>query len=536
VNSFGLSVSGANVGIRHAFRIRLEEAINRYPTLTAEVQFDDSMPIETILQSVGSDVSWDCPVGSSALGARGLPLRLFHGILTSVEVTSGRLWLTAHGAAALLDQIERTRSYGGELDAQPVHQLAGIAGLLRTVQSKELLDVPAHQLLQYGETDWAFLLRVAATCGRAIVAQPAGLRVLDERVERVYDIEGRLLQEQSTSSAFVAPALDTVFWDVSTGETCTGPTRSRPGAIQSPLLSETVRACERRVEHGRTTVPLNCPGSLVGDVELSSRLHRGRMGRVLGRRAIISDAGPRAGDAVRLPFACASEDQPRRSSPHPLESEPLLVTQRVLDYDASNGSQPLLNRIQCAVAAAGLGACQASPPAPGLTCWLGQVAETRLSEKRHAGRVRVSFPWNARSQPGSPQSWEGVWCLVVQPCAGQTQGVLCLPRVNDWVAVVLDPASTAPPIVLGAVYNGAAACNVGKASLTPDEQRVLLWAEGGAQILARCSKDGSSLSLSLKDQEGKSQATLRLVSTGTAELTADTLQFVCNTASFQKKP
>jgi hypothetical protein len=108
--------------------------------------------------------------------------------------------------------------------------------------------------------------------------------------------------------------------------------------------------------------------------------------------------------------------------------------------------------------------------------------------------------------------------------------------VNDWVAVVLDPASTAPPIVLGAVYNGAAACNVGKASLTPDEQRVLLWAEGGAQILARCSKDGSSLSLSLKDQEGKSQATLRLVSTGTAELTADTLQFVCNTASFQKKP
>ncbi len=79
----------------------------------------------------------------------------------------------------------------------------------------------------------------------------------------------------------------------------------------------------------------------------------------------------------------------------------------------------------------------------------GVVTDTDDPDK--LGRVKVRFHWNVKG--GSPAQPE-VWVRVLTSHAGGKKGLYCLPEVDDEVLIGFEHGNPALPLVLGSLYNG----------------------------------------------------------------------------------
>ncbi|MBN9411491.1 MAG: type VI secretion system tip protein VgrG [Burkholderiales bacterium] len=120
----------------------------------------------------------------------------------------------------------------------------------------------------------------------------------------------------------------------------------------------------------------------------------------------------------------------------------------------------------------------------------------------HLGRIKVWHPAQRR-HPQAPEA--SIWVRVVQPWAGNQQGVLLLPRAGQEVMLGYEGGDPDRPIVLGSVYNGAnlPGWNLpGQHALSGFRTREL--GEGGGN-----SAGGRSNHLAMDDTKGEIQVQLK---------------------------
>lgn len=71
-----------------------------------------------------------------------------------------------------------------------------------------------------------------------------------------------------------------------------------------------------------------------------------------------------------------------------------------------------------------------------------------VNDPEALGRIRVSFPWMAESEPRS------TWARIAAPMSGPERGFFFLPEVDDEVLVAFEHGDLRFPYVLGSLWNG----------------------------------------------------------------------------------
>lgn len=67
------------------------------------------------------------------------------------------------------------------------------------------------------------------------------------------------------------------------------------------------------------------------------------------------------------------------------------------------------------------------------------------------GRVKVKFHWNVK---GGSKAEPEIWVRVLTPHAGEMKGFFCLPEVDDEVLIGYEQGNPSLPLILGSLYNG----------------------------------------------------------------------------------
>jgi len=131
----------------------------------------------------------------------------------------------------------------------------------------------------------------------------------------------------------------------------------------------------------------------------------------------------------------------------------------------------------------------AGVPAPGwlATPLLARVTSLNDPEGRNRVQVRLLL---LHPDDGDAAL---LWARVVAPMAGDDRGLFCLPDVDDEVLVVFAQGDARQPLVVGGLWNGAAA--------SPAD------IDGGRHTTKRLrSKNG--ITITLKDEDGQEQLVL----------------------------
>jgi uncharacterized protein involved in type VI secretion and phage assembly len=137
------------------------------------------------------------------------------------------------------------------------------------------------------------------------------------------------------------------------------------------------------------------------------------------------------------------------------------------------------------------------PPAWAAAAFLATVVSLDDPDRRNRVQVRLL------AFDGVAQQDTTAWARVVAPFAGDNRGAFMLPDVGDEVMVVLAQGDARQPLVVGGLWNGAAA--------TPADTQ-----SGGVNRYKRIrSKNG--IVITLDDMDG--QETLRLETPGGQTLT-----------------
>ena len=375
---------------------------------------------------------------------------LFAGLLLRLafEVSGGgpRLTIECHDAALRLTGPRRTAIYTEMSDSDAIGAVLRRAG---GVTAGDLGPGGAAQpmLVQYGASDWDFILARAAANGLAVVATDGTIDLKPLKVDGApvlsvtlgMDID-EIELELDAGGQF--PDFAATGWDLPQGAGTTAATADPLVLAQGDLdPAETGTAIGLTAEALVHLVPLSA-------AELkawaSTRLAQRRLGMIRGRLAVAGTAAVAPMDVIELAgvgarFAGKALVTAVR---HSIEAGGWRTDLR-LGLPREGLFQP---EVAAAPAAGGL-----LPPAAGLH--IGIVADY---EDDPAGefRVRVLLPELAGA--GEP-----LWARLVTPEAGNARGQVFRPDAGDEVIIGFLGDDPRQPVVLGALHGS-------KNALPPD--------------------------------------------------------------------
>jgi len=390
------------------------------------------------------------------------PVLFFEGLVEqsalAYEPGALRLEVTATSGSTALDAVPRTRIF------QETTLQGLIDELLADYQGGAIAAVNTHLgalgnkrigfAAQWGETDWAFLLRLARKTGLFVAARNADLHIhVADPWEAVTGQETQidlmlgqnlnrfrlgLANAETATRGYAYQHFGEGGLDEASGEQLeevrvwTGP--GTPPAPSSPLAQKATASSE--IE------------GLV--VEPDDFFSQQEFDAIVGRWARLRIAGMVSGsgesDAIGLGLGSIVYIAPAATREFAaLEGDRFLVTScrhRVADEDYSIAFEV------CADGAPPLQDPTDTRDEPDARIISGIVMDA--CDPSNIGRVKVRLYPLTNADP-SPEIF--VRCTV--DAAGADHGTLDLPEVDDEVLLSLDPRGFAMPVMLGSVYNGA---------------------------------------------------------------------------------
>lgn len=129
---------------------------------------------------------------------------------------------------------------------------------------------------------------------------------------------------------------------------------------------------------------------------------------------------------------------------------------------------------------------------------------TSTDDPDNLGRVKVKFPWNDGSTGAEPD----YWLRVLTPHSGNERGFFWLPEIDDEVLVAFEQGDPDRPIILGSLYNGKdkpptshdagfnAAENDLKLFRTKSGNEIYFHDAGGSETICITQPSGNTITLS----------------------------------------
>lgn len=378
-----------------------------------------------------------------AFRAESDPVVVTSGEVTAIAVepgVSGRHELVVTG----LDLTHRmarggkSRAFTNMTDADIARRIAGEYGL--DVEIDGTSEVRQHTM-QHGETDYAFLRRIASRLGYDFwiteqkfhfKQKPAGRRQPPVLTwgENLHDFKVRF------ASSEVCDEIVVTAWDPVDKRTITGRATAPDPGSDAPAVQEMASAVRRNFGHvTRRAGQFPAASQSEADARAEALLLKASGGQVVLRGEAMGNPWLGAGGDVRL------ERVGRRlagryrvtSVQHTYGTERPYVTRFVCGGKEADGLVDLLG-------GGGVAARQENRAWGSLV--IGVV--TNNDDKDGQGRVKVKFPTLSDD--------ESAWARVTGAGGGSKRGVLWLPEVGDEVLVGFENDDKARPIVLGGLW------------------------------------------------------------------------------------
>lgn len=405
------------------------------------------------------------PLLATAVSQDGAEMILFDGLVRSVETEyamSGGCMIVYSGIgwSWLLDIAKRSRTF-------PKMKPDGIARKLLGGRAGEVkISGGPLTLLQYGETDWSFLHRLADRHGCFLRVNGEKVDVLDRFTSEICPLkwraEGGLYSFRTKGRLYEcgiggvnydrAEAISREFdslSDAPPAEDALGALRQAAEAGSSEnQLSDTLYDKFLSGDHGRFEEELklearrrrihSCTASgesreaaiaIGGKVDIDGEIEaRGRYG--VFRLEHLWELGKGYSNRFWcMPFQVYLDET--RPAPSVIRETPL-------------AAQPVLPTLPPPPAAAEAPAAPFSGKNFGV--YVARVLDN--NDPVDAARVKVQYPWEGESN-------EGGWAPVVTPHAGAGRGIYFMPEVGDEVLVAFEQGDPNRPVVIGSLWNGA---------------------------------------------------------------------------------
>ncbi len=372
------------------------------------------------------------PVTVKTLDQDGVEHTNFSGFVLDVELTY-EVWdsytarLTAVSSSYKLDLTARKEYYATQTLSAVANKAAGHAGLSATVNASASKPL---NYVQYGETDFSFLNRIADDYGCWLRPSDSGVAIydafqsggaLDWRVEDGlidFKIKGTLSPASQNGSHYDHHAMASgTYEQVSQPAEFYSSAAPLVSAVQSQsqaLLPPAFAAQRARV---------------MTLADYQQNLQKESQRSIGGS---ISAAG------------CSRNQQ--------LMAGDTVEVQGSLDAKGTYGLTKVEHHWEPAGYANSF-TCTPwknyrNPRQPVLRAWYGVVSARVVehNDPKKMGRVKVQFFWQT---DGSTH-----WARMVSPHAGPDRGFMFMPEVGDEVAVIFEDGDPERPVILGSVWNG----------------------------------------------------------------------------------
>ncbi|HLH01721.1 MAG TPA: phage baseplate assembly protein V [Bryobacteraceae bacterium] len=307
-------------------------------------------------------------------------------------------------------------------------QAAGFTGISAKVQAGAQLA--PKQYVQWGETDYRFLLRLADDHGAWIRATTSGIEILDQfqaGTTATFQQEMGLLSFEA-GGGMAAPSMNGAHYDPLVMQS-----QSYTAIAQPPAFTGASGPLANAVEQSSQALP---PGYVfersrvptLGDYQQRLRLESERaLGAQVIGHGISRVLRLKAGDKVEIDGA--------------LDASGSYGLTKVIHRWTLHGYE---NEFWCTPWTKWM-----EPQAP--LCPIADgVFPARIvehSDPLGVGRYRIRFWWQEQGEPM-------LWARMMTPHAGQSRGFFFQPEVGDEVVVVFEDGDPERPVILGSVWNG----------------------------------------------------------------------------------
>jgi type VI secretion system secreted protein VgrG len=453
---------------------------------------------------------------------RDLHLHELLGEPLSVKL-GGAVWRAGSGEQAVFEGVVSggAQSYGAHGGSE--FSLEGISRSVRlehrntavykgtVVQVAEALGArvggaprgaPELEYVQYGETDFAFLLRVAEESGFFVRTSGAQPELLSE-----FGGEGAPLvwgQDLTAVTAVAHPVnhgFKGAFYqaDLKHDSRLTDVRRTPAWLGGAPAL---VQKLERLAEDfgGPSAAHVEEFPARAATLEHFRAILEHKSERLLGSSVLVEGASTStaltAGDAVEL------RNSGSAAHPFPIAGKFGLV--RVThQWDGERYA----NRF---AATPWAGFTRLERPARRLAAGPVSAEVVQNEDPERLGRVRVRYPWQDRGTGENTR-----WVRVVAPHAGNGRGAMFLPEVGDEVLVAFEQGDPERPLVVGTLWNGKdlppvpAAGNTAKRLVTRSGNTIQFLDDAGRETIELYSAQGTCFVQLANAVDGRPRVTVR---------------------------
>lgn len=429
VSSVSVSIGGQ--AITHTLvKVEVTQEINQHWWASVECS---EMP--------GTPIPMDTWIGQDlkivAYDAGGVTNVLFDGFVLEAELG----FEIAGGHHAWVTGV--TRSYRLDLTARQAYyenkDLPYIAGALTTLDGVDLTACqtslhPSLHYVQWGETDFRFLLRLADDCGGWIRPSAGGIEIYDS-------FQGQTQLEWRTSptndellnfriKGRTAAVKQTGFhYDPAQMQSMAHQKVTDPAAFfdGSGKVVDAVKKSNDTLPEAyvcdRDRAPL--------DAQYEAKLKRES---VRAEGAGVTGWGESRGVGLRPGMELKIQGQPDAQGSYGL-------TKVIHRWKPQGGYR---NKFWCTP-----WKNYRNPQTPEVRRWWGLVPARVVdhNDTANLGRLKVRYIW----QQGGDQTY---WARMMTPHAGQNRGFLFLPEVGDEVVVAFEDGDPERPVILGCLWNG----------------------------------------------------------------------------------
>ncbi len=392
-------------------------------------------------------------ISTAALGGR-QPELLMSGEVTALEGeydgAGSRVIVRGYDESHRLQIGRQTQTYRNVKDTDIARTVAGRAQLSAgTIDDSKTTH---EHVSQANLTDWDFLKARAREIGFEVSVSDGKLhfRKPPESGQAPKDgdynssnplqlVFGQDLLEfrPRVSSSQQVKEVSVRGWDPAQKQAVVG---TAPAGSTSATVPQTPADLAQKFG-GKTYVAVDRPLSTQPEVDAAARAIAAQIGDAHAEAEGVARGNPKLRAGVPVSVGVVAQDFVGRYT--------LTHTRHVFDtlgyrtlFEVSGRQERSLMGIVSLGGTNGV-ASAGGPPIYGVV--IGQV--TNVADPGNLGRVKLKFPWLS-------ESYESDWARMTQFGAGQGNGSLFLPEVNDEVLVAFEFGDVRRPYVIGSLYNG----------------------------------------------------------------------------------
>ncbi|RZJ70722.1 phage baseplate assembly protein V [Flavobacterium sp.] len=396
-------------------------------------------------QSIKIDIDANSTVTTSNL--------VFNGIITEARLirtagASGGILINGYSPTILLEGAPHTRSYSAKTLSDIVNEV------LKDYSSQELKpsvnvqkDSTLPYTVQYGESDFSFLARIAEKKGQWLYYNGSEM-IFGKPKPKNFTLEyGRILHSFNIEMHAKSLAFDYLGYDPSNGDTQKA--SSLEVDHQAKGYSKTLFDASRKMYPKASTMlyshSLDEGNSRTHLVDRVTTQMEARTADLVVASGNSDETGLRLGDIVSIkePAFSLTGNVAERLQEQNFGS--YILTEIVHTCDESGNYHNTFKAVPDSATAPPYSNVHSIP-----------VAESQPAtvidnnDPAGLGRVQVAFAWQKEGGGNTP------WIRMLNPHSGGGKGFYFIPEKGEEVLVAFEGGNAEKPFVLGSMYNGSA--------------------------------------------------------------------------------